>query len=97
MAHAALLDHNNIVTNVVVVPDEQEHRIQDFLANELGLGGTWIQTSYNGNIRKNFAGLGMTYDSELDAFIPIKCHEEAILNTETCKWECNNSEHPTYQ
>jgi hypothetical protein len=47
MAHAAEVDSNNTVVRVLVVPDEQEHRIQDYLANELGLGGTWVQTSYN--------------------------------------------------
>lgn len=47
MAHFAEIDGNNVVVRVLVVPDEQEHRGQDFLANDLGLGGTWIQTSYN--------------------------------------------------
>ena len=47
MAHFAELDENNVVTQVLVVPDEQEHRGEDFLANDLGLGGRWVQTSYN--------------------------------------------------
>ena len=92
MAHFAEIE-NNIVTRVLVVPNEQEHRGQDFLANELGLGGTWLQTSYNANIRKHFAGTGMSYDSVLDAFIPVKCHEEATLNEDTCTWECTNAVH----
>ncbi len=48
MAHFAQIDENNIVTQVLVVPDNAEDRGQDYLANDLGLGGTWVQTSYNG-------------------------------------------------
>jgi hypothetical protein len=69
MAHFAEIDSNNIVTQVLVVPDEQEHRGQDFLAGDLGLGGTWIQTSYNNKIRKQYAGIGYTYDEAADVFI----------------------------
>jgi hypothetical protein len=87
MAHFAEIDADNIVVRVLVVPDTQEHRGQEFLADDLGLGGTWVQTSYNANIRKNYAGIGMTYDAVRDAFIPIKPFESWILNEETCKWE----------
>ena len=69
MAHFAEIDENNIVTRVLVVANEQEHRGQEFLANDLGLGGFWIQTSYNNNIRKNYAGIGYTFDPVRDAFI----------------------------
>jgi hypothetical protein len=69
MAHFAEIDENNIVTRVLVVDNSQEHRGEDFLANELGLGGRWIQTSYNGNFRKQFAGVGYTYNSEADLFV----------------------------
>ena len=69
MAHFAQIDENNIVTQVLVVPDNVEDRGQDYLANDLGLGGTWIQTSYNHNIRKQFAGIGFQYDAEKDVFI----------------------------
>ena len=95
MAHYAQIDENNIVTQVLVVNDYYEHTntAQEFLANELGLGGTWVQTSYNGNIRKNYAGIGYTYDNERDAFIPPKCHEEAVLLEDTCLWSCINEEH----
>lgn len=68
MAHFARIE-NNLVTEVLVVPDEQEHRGQEFLADDLGLGGTWIQTSYNNNIRKQYAGIGYTYDPDADVFI----------------------------
>ena len=96
MAHYAQIDENNIVTQVLVVNDYYEHTntAQDFLANELGLGGTWIQTSYNGRIRKNYAGIGYTYDSNRDAFIPPKCHEEAVLDEDTCLWICSKSHKP---
>ena len=92
MAHfAEVLD--GVVVRVLVVPDAEEHRGQDFLANDLGLGGTWVQTSYNNRIRKNYAGIGMTYDTTLDAFIAPKCHDEAVLDEETCKWDCTNEVH----
>ncbi len=69
MAHFAQIDENGIVLQVLVVSDQDEHRGQDFLANDLGLGGTWVQTSYNNNIRKQYAGAGFKYDSEADVFI----------------------------
>jgi len=95
MAHFAEVE-NGTVTRVLVVPDEQEHRGQDFLANELGLGGTWVQTSYNARIRKNYAGIGYTYDAERDAFIAPKpeCHPDAVtFNEETCIWSCSDATH----
>jgi len=94
MAHFAEIDPNGgAVLRVLVVPDEQEHRGQDFLANELGLGGVWIQTSYNANIRYNYAGIGYTYDATRDAFIAPKCHDEATLDEATCRWNCSNEAH----
>jgi hypothetical protein len=69
MAHFAEVDENNVVTQVLVVPDEQEHRGQDYLAVDLGLGGRWVQTSYNHNIRKQYAGIGYTYDEAADVFV----------------------------
>lgn len=68
MAHFARIE-NNLVTEVLVVHNDLEHKGADFLANDLGLGGSWIQTSYNGNIRKQFAGIGYTYDAVNDVFI----------------------------
>jgi hypothetical protein len=70
MAHFAKIE-NGIVTQVIVVGDEHEHHGQEFL-NSIGLDGTWIQTSYNHNFRGNFAGIGFTYDSKKDLFIPPK-------------------------
>ncbi len=96
MSHFAEIDPNGgTVLRVLVVPDEQEHRGQDFLANELGLGGVWIQTSYNNNIRYNYAGIGYTYDATRDAFIAPKCHDEATLDEATCQWNCSNEDHIT--
>jgi len=91
MAHFAQIDENNIVLQVLVIPDFQEHRGQEYLANDLNLGGIWKQTSYNNKIRKNYAGIGFTYDEERDAFIPPKPSEgNWILNEETCLWEEQN-------
>ena len=69
MAHFAQLDSNNKVLRVLVVSNDDEHRGQEFLAEDLGLGGTWIQTSYNNNFRKQFAGIGFSYDETADVFI----------------------------
>jgi hypothetical protein len=68
MAHFAKIE-NNIVTEVLAVHNDLEHRGADFLANDLGLSGTWIQTSYNNNFRKQYAGIGYTYDAVNDVFI----------------------------
>lgn len=96
MAHFAEIDPNGgTVLRVLVVPDEQEHRGQDFLANDLGLGGVWVQTSYNANIRFKYAGIGDTYDATRDAFIAPKCHDEATLDEATCRWNCSNEDHIT--
>jgi len=92
MAHFARLiptsDPNLFtVAEVLVVSDDQEHRCQEFLADDLGLGGTWLQTSYNGTIRKNYAGVGYTYDAGRDAFIAPKPFNSWVLNETTCQWE----------
>lgn len=96
MAHFAQIDENNIVTQVLVVSDQDAVNGQDFLANTLGLGGTWVQTSYNTHggvhsnggtpLRKNYAGIGFTYDSQRDAFIAPKPFNSWILDEETCLW-----------
>ena len=95
MAHYAFLDDNNIVTEVIVGVDETE--LIEGVSPEEWYGNLRSQickrTSYNANIRKNYAGIGMSYDSVRDAFIPIKCHDEATLNEDTCRWDCTNTEH----
>jgi hypothetical protein len=86
MAHFAEINDNSIVTRVLVVPNEEEADGQNYLANVLGLGGNWIKTSYNGNIRKNFAGIGYTYDSNRDAFIAQEPMDSMGFDEATCQW-----------
>lgn len=89
MAHYAFLDDNNIVTEVITGKDETE--LIDGLDPETWYGNFRNQvckrTSYNNNIRKNFAGIGYLYDSVRDAFIPPQPAEDYVLNEETCQWE----------
>ena len=94
MAHFAELGLNNTVLRVIVVHNnelldengvEQEQKGADFCRDLFG--GTWVQTSYNGNMRKNFAGTGFTYDSQRDAFIAPKPFDSWVLDEETCLWE----------
>ena len=84
MAHVAELDANNIVIRVVVISNDYEPNVQQF-ATEL-FGGEWKQTSYNGNIRKNYAGVGYTYDQTRDAFIAPEPEGNLGLDEETCQW-----------
>jgi hypothetical protein len=85
MAHFAKIE-DNIVTQVLVVHNDLEHRGADFLANDLGLGGTWIQTSYNGNIRKCYAGVGFSYDPVADVFIAPQPYPSWALD-ENFDWQ----------
>lgn len=100
MAHFAEVDENNIVVRVLVVGDDQEHRGHEFLANDLGLGGTWIKTSYNTHagqhlnggtpFRYNYAGVGYTWDAafgEDGAFIPPKPFPSWTLNSDKAIWD----------
>lgn len=93
MAHFAQLE-NGIVTKVIVVSNkdildengqESEQKGIDFCSHLIG--GTWKQTSYNGKIRKNYAGVGYTYDEGRDAFIPAKPFNSWVLDETTCKWK----------
>ena len=86
MAHFAEIDGANVVLRVLVVGNDQEHRGQVFLANDLGLGGTWVQCSYNATIRKNYPGVGFTYDAVRDAFIPPQPFPSWLLDEDTCLW-----------
>jgi hypothetical protein len=86
MAHFAEIDENNIVLRVLVVPDEQEDRGQEYLAVDCNLGGTWIQTSFNGKIRKRFAGPGGTYNQELDAFLTPKPYPSWLFDENEADW-----------
>jgi hypothetical protein len=87
MAHFAEIDGAGTVLRVLVVPNEQESRGDAFLRDDLKLGGVWRQTSYNGNIRKNYAGVGHTYDSMRDAFIAPKPFASWLLDESTCQWQ----------
>lgn len=95
MAHFAKIE-NNTVTEVIVIANEDcnggnfpesEKPGQDFIAS-LGIQGTWLQTSYNNNFRKRYAGIGMEYNQQYDAFISQRPLEgNWILNTTTLEWE----------
>jgi hypothetical protein len=90
MAHFAKLGVGNIIERVSVVSNDiatTEQAGVDFLNNLHGSRDVWKQTSYNGNIRKNYAGVGYTYDQTRDAFIPKKPFNSWILNETTCLWE----------
>lgn len=86
MAHFARIDENNIVQEVLVVDNSQEHRGQEFLANDMGLGGRWIQTSYNNNFRKQFAGIGFYYDEAKDIFVQYQPFPSWTLD-ENSDWQ----------
>jgi hypothetical protein len=96
MAHYAFLDDNNIVTEVITGIDETE--LIEGLDTETWYGNFRGQvckrTSYNGTIRKNYAGIGYTYDAARDAFIPPKPFDSWILDEQTCRWEAP-SPYPT--
>ena len=92
MAHYAFLDNNSIVTEVIVGIDETE--LIEGLDPETWYGNyrgqKCVRTSYNGNIRYNYAGVGYTYDADADAFIsprPECEHKELFLN-DLFKWNC---------
>ena len=78
MAHFAKVNLNTKLVEQVVVAEQEWIDKQP---------GAWIQTSYNGSIRKNYAGIGFTYDFIKDAFIAPKPHSSWILNEDTCQWE----------
>lgn len=94
MAHYAQLDSNNVVTQVIVIDNKDTADANGVEKEYIGaafcerlFGGTWKQTSYNGNIRKNYAGIGYTFDSTRDAFIPPKPYASWVLVEETCQWK----------
>ncbi len=96
MAHFARLDETNNVIRVHVLNNdvitdgdgnEQEQVGVDFLTQLHGGVGWYKQTSYNGNFRKNYAGVGYTYDKTRDAFIPPQPYPSWTLNEDTCLWD----------
>lgn len=86
MAHYAFLDDNNIVTEVIVGKDETDTAENWELFYGNFRSQKCVRTSYNGNIRKNFAGIGYAYDAALDAFIPLQPYPSWLLNTTNCQW-----------
>lgn len=94
MAHFAQLDENNVVLQVIVINNselmdggtESEAKGIEF-CQSLFPGTSWKQTSYNGNVRKNYAGIGFTYDAARDAFIAPQPFPSWVLNESTCGWQ----------
>ena len=94
MAHFAQIDENNVVTQVIVVANKDTADANGVEKEYIGaafceklFGGTWKQTSYNGNFRKNYAGIGYTYNADIDAFVPPKPFPSWVLNNATAQWE----------
>ena len=96
MAHFAQLDENNIVTQVIVVHNNETHdengieselKGVQFCQSLFGENTRWVQTSYNATKRKNYAGMGYEYDANRDAFIPPKPFPSWVLNESNCLWE----------
>ena len=94
MAHFAKLDENNVVTQVIVVDNKDTSDASGVEKEHIGaafcerlFGGEWKQTSYNGNMRKNYAGIGFTYNANIDAFVPPQPFASWILNNDTAQWE----------
>jgi len=86
MAHFAELDENNIVLRVLVTDNDDPAGDQGYSWLVNNLGGTWIQSSYNATIRKNYAGIGYKFDAKLDAFIGPKPYDSWSLDSEA-KWQ----------
>ena len=94
MAHFARIDENNIVTQIIVVANKDCSDADGIEKEYIGaafcerlFGGTWKQTSYNGNFRKKYAGIGYTYNTDIDAFVPPKPFASWLLNNDTAQWE----------
>lgn len=90
MSHFAEIDENNKVIRVIVGNNDDPNEGLDWI-NE-NLGGKWVQTSYNANFRKQYAGIGFIYNETLDMFVIPQCHPEAVLN-ELGDWDCGNAAH----
>lgn len=96
MAHFVELDANNVVLRVIVVSDKDTSDINGIENENLGIAfckklygvnTNWKQTSYNDNIRKNYAGIGYTYREDIDAFVPKQPFPSWVLNSKTARWE----------
>jgi len=94
MAHFAEIDSNNVVLRVIVVDNKDTSTPDGTEVESIGVafcqrlfGGNWLKTSYNGNVRKNYAGMGYTYNARLNAFVPTKPFASWILNNDTALWD----------
>jgi hypothetical protein len=87
LAHWAEIDENNLVIRVIVTDNNDPSGDEGYSWLIDTLGGTWVKTSYNGTIRKNYAGVGFSYSEELDAFIAPKSFDSWSLNEVTAQWE----------
>lgn len=94
MAHFAQLDNGNIVQQVIVVHNNelldengQEHESKGIQFCQSLFGGVWLQTSYNASFRKNYAGIGYMFNSDLNAFIPPSPFASWLLNQDSCQWQ----------
>jgi hypothetical protein len=93
MAHYAQLDENNVVVQVIVIDNKDTADVNGIEKEYIGVafcerlfGGTWKQTSYNGNIRKNYAGIGYKYQADIDAFVPPQPYASWTLNA-NAQWQ----------
>lgn len=93
MSHWAELDGKNEVIRVLVGDNNDPAGDEGYSWLVDNLGGTWIKTSYTASIRKRFAGIGMIYREDLDAFIYPQCHAGATLDPNTADWNCEDSSH----
>jgi hypothetical protein len=90
MSHFAQIDANNKVINVTVGDNNDPAGDEGYQWLVDNLGGTWVKTSYNGNIRYNYAGIGYTYDPIDDAFIaPVPCEHDTLVLNSMKRWECS--------
>jgi hypothetical protein len=94
VAHFAQLDGNGVVTQVIVVDNKDCADASGVEKEYIGaafcerlLGGEWKQTSYNGNMRKNYAGIGYSYNADIDAFVPPQPYASWVLNNDTAQWD----------
>jgi hypothetical protein len=93
MSHWAELDDSNKVLRVLVGDNNDPAGDEGYSWLIENLGGTWVKTSYNGNIRYNFAGIGYTYDPIDDAFIaPVPCKHDTLILNDKKRWECADCE-----
>jgi hypothetical protein len=87
MSHWAEIDQDNVVVRVIVADNDDPNNDEGQSWVTENLGGIWVKTSYNGNFRKRFAGIGYTYNADFDAFITPKPFDSWVLEEETCEWK----------